>query len=128
MCIRDRYGDQPYLRLAETYLLLAEAKLAVGKTGEAAAAINAVRVRSDATPITAAQVTLAFILNERSRELVTEEHRRYTLLRTGTWLSRTKAMNTLAGPFITARDTLFPIPQSVIDANSGKVMPQNPGF
>ena len=123
-----QYGDQPYLRLAETYLLLAEAKLAVGKTAEAAAAINAVRVRSDATPITAAQVTLAFILDERSRELVTEEHRRYTLLRTGSWLSRTKSMNTLAGPFIAARDTLFPIPQSVIDANSGKVMPQNPGF
>lgn len=126
--IDPQYGDQPYLRVADTYLLLAEAKFKLGKTTEAAAAINTVRLRAGATAITPAQVTLAFILDERSRELVSEEHRRYTLLRTGTWLSRTQAMNTLAGPFITPRDTLYPIPQSVIDANSGKPMAQNPGF
>lgn len=123
-----QYGDQPYLRLADTYLLLAEAKFKLGKTAEAAAAINTVRARAGATAITAGDVTLAFILDERSRELVSEEHRRYTLLRTGTWLTRTRAMNTLAGPFIVERDTLFPIPQSVIDANTGKPMAQNPGF
>ncbi len=126
--IDPQYGDQPYLRLADTYLLLAEAKFKLGKTGEAATLINAVRQRSGASAITAAQVTLSFVLDERSRELVSEEHRRYTLLRTGTWLTRTKAMNTLAGPFITPRDTLYPIPQSVIDANTGKPMAQNPGF
>lgn len=126
--IDPQYGDQPYLRLADTYLLLAEAKLKLGKTAEAAAAINLVRQRAGASAITPAQVSMAFILDERSRELVTEEHRRYTLLRTGTWLARTKAMNVLAGPFIVARDTLFPIPQSVIDANTGKPMTQNPGF
>ncbi len=123
-----QFGDQPYLRLAETYLLLAEAKLKLGKTAEAATAINVVRQRSGASAITAAQVTMPFILDERSRELVSEEQRRYTLLRTGTWLTRTKAMNTLAGPNIVPRDTLFPIPQSVIDANTGKPMPQNPGY
>lgn len=126
--IDPQYGDQPYLRLGETYLLLAEAEFKLGKLAEAAAAINAVRLRSGASAITPAQVTLDFILDERSRELVTEEQRRYTLLRTGTWLTRTKAFNLLAGPNIQPRDTLFPIPQSVIDANSGKPMPQNPGF
>jgi hypothetical protein len=117
-----------YLRLAETYLLLAEAQFKQGKLAQAAEAINVVRRRAGASEITPAQVTLAFILDERSRELVTEEHRRYTLLRTGTWLDRTKRFNPLSGPPIVARDTLLPIPQSVIDANLSRPLPQNPGF
>jgi len=50
------------------------------------------------------------------------------LLRTGKWFSRTKAFNHFGGENITLRDTLFPIPQSVIDANLTKPMPQNPGW
>jgi hypothetical protein len=122
------YGDQPYLRLAETYLLLAEAQFKQGKAAEAAATINVLRARAKATPITAAQVSMDFILDERSRELLTEEHRRYTLLRTGTWFARVKAYNPLAGPNIALRDTLLPIPQVVIDANLTRPMEQNPGY
>jgi len=124
----SQWGDQPYLRLAETYLLLAEAQFKQGKFAEAAASINALRARAGAPLITAAQVTLDAILDERSRELLTEEQRRYTLLRTGTWYDRTKKYNPLAAPVITLRDTLLPIPQSVIDANLTKPMPQNPGY
>lgn len=124
----EQWEDQPYIRLAETYLLLAEAELKLGKTAEAAAAINKVRARAGASQITPAQVTLDFILDERSRELVTEEQRRYTLLRTGTWLTRTKQYNPFIAAAIQPRDTLLPIPQDVIDANTGKKMPQNPGF
>lgn len=124
----EQYEDQPYIRLAETYLLLAEAELKLGKTTEAAAAINKVRARAGASQITPAQVTLDFILDERSRELVTEEQRRYTLLRTGTWLTRTKQLNPFIAAAIQPRDTLLPIPQDVIDANTGKKMAQNPGF
>ena len=124
----EQWNDQPYLRLAETYLLLAEAHWAQGELAEAAAAINVVRRRANATEITAADVTLDFILDERSRELVTEEHRRYTLLRTNKWLERTRLYNRFAGPVITERDTLLPIPQAVIDANLGREMRQNPGF
>jgi len=123
-----QFGDQPYLRLAETYLLAAEAEFRQGKLAEAAQHINVVRQRANATPITAAQVTLDFILDERSRELLTEEHRRYTLLRTGTWLDRTRRFNPLARPNIAPRDTILPIPQAVIDANIGRRMPQNPGY
>ena len=123
-----QYNDQPYLRLAETYLLLAEAQLKLGLPGDAATTLNVVRARSGASTVTAAQVTLAFILDERSRELVTEEERRYTLLRTGTWLARVKQYNPLAAPVVTLRDTLLPVPQAVIDANTGLRMPQNPGF
>jgi hypothetical protein len=124
----SNYNDQIYLRLADTYLLLAEAQLKLNDLNGAAATINLLRARANATPITAAQVTLDFVLDERSRELVTEEHRRYTLLRTGKWLERTKLYNKYAGPLITIRDQLLPIPQPVIDANLGKVMPQNEGY
>ena len=123
-----QFNDQPYIRLAETYLLLAEAQLKLNKLPEAAATINVVRARANAAPITAAQVTLDFILDERSRELVTEEQRRYTLMRTGTWLTRTKQFNPLAAVNVQPRDSLLPIPQAVIDANLTKPMPQNPGY
>ncbi|AWO00584.1 RagB/SusD family nutrient uptake outer membrane protein [Chitinophaga alhagiae] len=124
----SNYNDQVYLRLAETYLLLAEAQLKVGDAPNAAITINALRNRAHATPITAGDVTLAFILDERSRELFSEEHRRYTLLRTGTWFDRTKQYNRFTGAKIALRDTLLPIPQSVIDANLTKPMEQNPGY
>ena len=123
-----QYNDQPYLRLAETYLLLAEAQFKQGKLPEAAATLNVVRTRSHASPITASDVTMDFILDERSRELLTEEQRRYTLLRTHTWMDRVRKHNPLTAPNVTARDTILPIPQAVIDANLGNGMPQNPGY
>ena len=123
-----QYNDQPYLRLAETYLLLAEAQMKQGKLTEAAATINVLRARANASLITPAQVTMDFILDERSRELVTEEERRYTLIRTGTWLDRVKLYNPLAAKVVQARDSILPIPQEVIDANLTKPMAQNPGY
>jgi hypothetical protein len=122
------YNDQVYLRSADTYLLLAEADFKLGDAPGAAAAINVLRARAHASAATPAQITLDFILDERSRELFTEEDRRYTLLRTGTWLTRTKAHNAIAGIAITDRDKLLPIPQDVIDANLSKKFPQNPGY
>lgn len=126
--IRGSYNDQPYLRLAETYLLKAEAQLKLGDKVGAAETINIIRRRANASEITDSEVTIDFILDERSRELITEEHRRYTLLRTGKWLERVKAHNFRGGQTAVARDTLFPIPQVVIDANLTEKMPQNPGF
>jgi hypothetical protein len=122
------FVDQPYLRLAETYLLLAEAQFRQGRTTDAAATLNIVRARAGASAITPAQVTLDFILDERSRELITEEQRRYTLLRTGTWFDRTRRFNPLARAAVQPRDSLLPVPQSVIDANLGRKMNQNPGY
>ena len=122
------YNDQVYLRLAETYLLLAEAQYKLGDAEGAAASINALRNRAHATPAAASDITMDYILDERSRELFSEEHRRYTLLRTGTWYSRTKQYNLFSGQRIALRDSLLPIPQAVIDANLTKPMPQNPGY
>lgn len=122
------WSDQIYLRLADTYLLKAEAQFKLGHPGDAAATINIIRERSNATPITGADVTLDFILDERSRELIVEEDRRYTLLRTHKWLERTALHNFNGGQLISPRDTLFPIPQTVIDANIDLPFPQNPGW
>ena len=122
------FDDYIALRLAETYLFKAEAQFKMGRPDDAAATINIIRSRSNAIVVTGADINLDFILDERSRELFLEEQRRYTLLRTGKWYERTKAYNHFGGENIVLRDTLFPIPQSVIDANITKAMPQNPGF
>jgi starch-binding outer membrane protein, SusD/RagB family len=124
----DQYNDEPYLRLAETYMLKAEAEYLLNRPGDAANTLNIIRRRSNASDITAADVDIDFILDERARELTMEEHRRWTLLRTGKWLERTRAHNNNGGQLITERDLLFPIPQPVIDANLTREMPQNPGY
>ncbi|WP_134087956.1 RagB/SusD family nutrient uptake outer membrane protein [Olivibacter sp. XZL3] len=121
------FADQAYLRLSETYLLLAEAQMKLGKLADAAVWINQVRQRANARAITAGEVTLDFILDERSRELITEEHRRETLVRTGKLVERTRLYNPLAQD-IQDYHVLLPIPQYVIDANTGKPMQQNPGY
>ncbi len=126
--VRESFKDFLYLRLAETYLLRAEAQLKLGQKAEAAESINIIRRRANANEITAGDVDIDFILDERSRELVTEEHRRYTLLRTNKWLERTSLYNARGGQFIADKDKLFPIPQVVIDANLNQDMPNNPGY
>lgn len=121
----SQFNNMVYLRLAETYLLAAEAEFRLNKLPEAAVYINAVRARSHATLITPAQVTANFILDERARELVTEEHRRYVLNRFGVLVSRTKMYNKFAA--IEDKNILFPLPQNFIDSNQGPT-PQNPGW
>jgi len=122
------FNDQMYLRLAETYLILAEAQFKSGKTADAASNLNILRRRAHASEIDETSVTIDFILDERARELFCEEHRRYVLLRNHKWLERTRLHNSLTGPNIVERDTLLPIPQSVIDANLTIKMSQNPGY
>jgi len=119
------------MRLGETYLLLAEAQFKQGKLPEAAATLNILRARAGATPVIAAQVTMAFILDERARELLAEENRRMTLIRTGTLVTRTTQYNTQTiNPVLglTAKNLLLPIPKSEIDLNKDAVLEQNPGY
>ncbi|MBD1425653.1 RagB/SusD family nutrient uptake outer membrane protein [Sphingobacterium arenae] len=131
------YADQTYLRLADTYLLLAEALHMQGNNSEsngAAFYINQVRQRAHATPVSAGEVTLDYILDERARELVTEESRRETLMRTGKLIERTRRYNPIAsgerngGAGIQPFHTLLPFPQRIIDANTGHPLKQNPGY
>ncbi len=75
------HGDWYIYRLAETYLLRAEAHFWNGDNTSAAADINAVRLRAEADPITAADVNIDYILDERARELYYEENRNTELTR-----------------------------------------------
>ena len=126
---RESWYDQVYLRAADTYLLKAEAEFKLGLLDDAANTINVLRNRSNAMDILPSDVDLDFILDERARELMTEGPRRYTLLRTGKWVERTQLHNNRGSETIDPqRDILLPLPQSVVDANLTKEMPQNFGF
>lgn len=76
-------GHTPWyvFRLAETYLLRAEAYYWKGDLADAAADINTVRERAGAQPVAAGDVTIATILDERARELYYEEPRKSELTR-----------------------------------------------
>ena len=69
------------IRIAETYLLRAEAYLAKGDKQKAADDINVIRDRANAPRCSAAEVDIDYILDERTRELFGEEHRCITLNR-----------------------------------------------
>ncbi|WP_020603916.1 RagB/SusD family nutrient uptake outer membrane protein [Spirosoma spitsbergense] len=122
------FRDMYQIRLPETILLRAEAYLMKGNTTQAAADINIIRNRAKAKPVTPAEVTLDYILDERARELIFEEDRRITLSRMGKLVERVKKYNPLNAPNIQDFHALFPIPFSEIQANTGAKLEQNPGY
>jgi hypothetical protein len=76
------HTDVYVFRLAETYLLRAEAYYWKGDLPSAMADINKIRVRANAAPITdPTSVTIGTILDERARELFWEEPRKTELTR-----------------------------------------------
>jgi len=124
-------------RAAETYLFRAEAKFRKGDLTGAAEDINEVRGRAHAPLISASDVTIDYILDERVRELYGEERRWNTLLRMGGNIPNdriTKYAAVIAEDHIwshkwsgtLAQDFLFPIPQTVINSNLDGVIEQNP--
>ena len=125
------HKDVYAIRLAETYLLRAEAYLGLNESGKAAADINEIRERSNAKPVSAGDVTIDYILDERARELYTEEWRMLTLMRLGKLVERVREYNNNPGnPGLSIQDyqNLWPIPQTEIDLNTGSVLEQNPGY
>lgn len=84
------HSDWYMFRLAETYLLRAEAYFWKGDLLSAAADINQVRTRAGCAPITAAEVTMATVLDERARELFFEENRKSELTRISYLFALTK--------------------------------------
>jgi starch-binding outer membrane protein, SusD/RagB family len=123
-------------RLGEVYLIAAEADLGLGNTTEAASFINVLHQRA-ASPahkadynITAGQVTLDYIMEERERELAGEHNRWYDMVRPGAdfFLNRVKTYNPHSVNVV-AKHVLRPIPQSQIDGVIlGPKYPQNPGY
>ncbi|WP_319480309.1 RagB/SusD family nutrient uptake outer membrane protein [uncultured Draconibacterium sp.] len=125
------HKDVYAIRLAETYLLRAEAYLGLSESGLSADDINEIRERSNATPVEANDVTIDYILDERARELYTEEWRMLTLMRLGKLVERVRTYNNNPGnPGLSIQDyqNLWPIPQTEIDLNTGAVLEQNPGY
>jgi hypothetical protein len=122
------WRDYYVMRLAETYLLRAEAYLGAGELGLAAADINKVRERANADLITNSDVDINFILDERARELTMEELRTLTLMRLGLMYERTRDLNKWSGTTIADYNNLWPIPQREIDLNTGAELTQNPGY
>jgi hypothetical protein len=123
--VRDFY----VIRLPETYFLRAEAYLDEGNLASAAADLNVVRARAQATPVAPANVTIDYILDERARELFGEEYRIETLGRLGLIYDRTHRFGSHASQIsVQTFNNLLPIPQSSIDANTGSTITQNPGY
>lgn len=127
------FRDDYLIRLPETILLRAEAKLRLGDTGGAASDINRLRDRAKCKyKVSSADINLDLILDERARELVYEECRWNTLLRMGGTVAvdRIKKYAYWDYPRTTLNKTfnLWPIPQTVIDTNKDVKLEQNPGW
>jgi starch-binding outer membrane protein, SusD/RagB family len=123
---QDNGNDYAWFRLAEMYLIRAEANNELGNTAAAIADLNMIRARafSPAKPtaaVTQADVRTA-ILNERLFEFTWEGKRRQDLVRAnkftqGTWYAKTHS---------DAWKVLMPIPQTQIETNPQ--LKQNPGY
>jgi hypothetical protein len=121
-------NDIIVMRLAETYLLRAEAYMRKGNKTLAAADLNTIRSRAKATLITENDVTVDFLLDERARELIIEEPRRRTLVRMGVLYDRVRKYNPSSAATVKPHNNLWPIPLKVIDSNTGSKLEQNPGY
>ena len=79
--MRGGHTEWYVARLAETYLIRAEAYVWKGDMANAAADVNKVRQRAGCVPYTAANMSIGTILDERARELYYEEGRKTELTR-----------------------------------------------
>lgn len=122
------FNDTYYFRLAETYLLRAEAYLGKGDKINAAKDVNTLRTRAKANPVEPSSIDINYILDERARELCWEEKRVLTLFRLGLHKERVNKYNVMSAGHIADHNNLWPIPQSEIERNTEAVLEQNPGY
>lgn len=128
---RDAY----VIRLADVYLMAAEANFKLNNLSKAVTQINTVRRRA-AIPgketqmeIAASNLSLDFILDERARELAGEQLRWFDLKRTNRLVPRVRSNNPEAGASIQDYHMLRPIPQRQLDAIQNKTeFTQNQGY
>lgn len=128
--------DFPMFRLADAYLMYAEAHLrgGGGTAGQALTYVNALRERAygdnSGNLAVEADLTLDFVLDERARELAWEGHRRTDLIRYGLFTGDTYVWawkgNTQAGSSTPATRDLYPIPAQELIANPN--LTQNEGY
>lgn len=122
-------NDFTIYRLAEMYLIKAEALNELGQTGPAVAALNVVRARAfpgDASKLIPAGITQAAlrqaIFDERVFELTGEGKRRQDQIREGTYTSGVWFGKTATDPY----RVVLPIPQAQLNTNPS--LRQNPGY
>jgi hypothetical protein len=127
--------DYPMFRLGDAYLMYAEAFLRGGGGDQATALgyVNALRERAygdTSGNITAADLTLPFILAERGRELLWEGQRRTDLIRFGEFTGGNYIWawkgNVQAGQSTDSHLDLYPLPETELIANPN--LTQNPGY
>lgn len=124
-------ADIPLLRLADVYLMYAEATLR-GGNGNAATALQYVNNLRQRAGITAplSSITTDFILDERGRELGWEMTRRTDLIRYGRFTTASYLWpwkgGVKDGKSVEDFRNLYPIPAKDLVANSNLI--QNPGY
>lgn len=128
-------ADMPIFRLAEMYLIYAEAftRGGGGDPATAVAYINNLRARAYGNAsgnITTGQLNNDFVLDERARELYWEGHRRTDLIRYGKFTESTYLWpwkgGVASGTGVSAIRKLYPIPSRDINVNQNLI--QNPGY
>jgi len=111
------------IRYADVLLMAAEAFARSGDETTAKQYLNQVRLRVSVQPLSGSgQALLDRILRERQRELATEGHRFFDLVRTGNAVAELGDQG-----FTPNKNELLPIPQSEIDITEGLII-QNPGY
>jgi hypothetical protein len=122
---QDHGNDFTWFRLAEMYLIKAEAQNELGNLAGALATINGTTLRSrvgmPAFTAASQQEFRDAILRERLFELAGESKRRMDLIRHGRFTTAWQYK-----PARPAHIILMPIPQNDIDANP--LLTQNPGY
>ncbi len=130
--------DFPVFRLADAYMMRAEALFRLGGSANidaAVADINRIRQRAYGNSngnITAADLNLDFLIDERAREFYYEAQRRTDLIRFGrftggNYLWQWKG-GAYAGTSTSAHLNLFPIPGDELAANPNYKGQNNPGY
>jgi hypothetical protein len=117
--------DAFVIRISEMYLIVAEGLMDSNPT-EALDYLNRLR-RQRAVPgheaameVTAGDLNIDFLLDERAREFVGEQLRWFDLKRTGKLVERVRAHNPDAAPNINEGHTVRPYPQDFLDAITNK--------
>jgi hypothetical protein len=127
--------DFPLFRLADVYLMYAEANLRGASNASEADAVNYIntlrtRANNPQNNLTSSDITLDFILDERARELHWEAHRRQDLIRFGkftggayNWAWKGNSTNGISLP---SHMDLYPIPAASLSTSPN--LTQNPGY
>ena len=121
--------DFPMIRLAEIYLIYAEACMNLGDYTPALPKLAELSARAGTVP--PEEVTTDFLIAERARELMWEGHRRTDLIRYGiyhtdAYLWPYKGGEEFAGQAFPQYKCLFPLPPTELAANPR--LTQNPGY